>query len=371
MITVLVASRNGSRYIEQQLDSILAQSLKDICILVSDDCSDDGTRELLAGYEEDHRGRVLVLNRKHASGGASIHFLKLLKLMADCRDCHRLDQVRELLEDETWEANTGEAGAGEDKAMALLKMAGAGYFMLSDQDDVWMPYKAEVLLEKIREMEGRQGGGDGGRDGDGDGGRDGDGDGGRAILVHSDLQVVDENLQPIADSFFRYQKISPERTRLRQLLVQNNVTGGAVMLNQAMLPFLKRIPGTCLMHDAWLALIASCFGAIGCVERPLYYYRQHGANTLGAEKGDSMESLAARVKDGSSARDNYRKMFGQAECFYTMFGDRLEGGERETLEAFIRLPRQGRLGKIGLILRYGFTKNTLLRTLGQMLFMGD
>ena len=64
------------------------------------------------------------------------------------------------------------------------------------------------------------------------------------------------------------------------------------------------------MHDAWLALIASCFGEIGWVDRPLYYYRQHGGNTLGAEKGDSLDSVRARVKDGSSARENYRRMFG-------------------------------------------------------------
>ena len=175
----------------------------------------------------------------------------------------------------------------------------------------------------------------------------------------------------IADSFFRYQKISPERTSLPQLLVQNNVTGGAVMVSRSMLPYLKEIPGVCLMHDAWLALIASCFGEIGWVDRPLYYYRQHGGNTLGAEKGDSLDSVRTRVKDGSSARENYRRMFGQADSFYHMFYSRLNREQQETLEAFIRLPRCGRLGKMGLIVKYGFTKNTLVRTLGQMLFIGD
>ena len=37
MITVLMASYNGSRYIRQQLDSILAQDEEDVRILVSDD----------------------------------------------------------------------------------------------------------------------------------------------------------------------------------------------------------------------------------------------------------------------------------------------------------------------------------------------
>ena len=44
MITVLMASYNGGRYIRQQLDSILAQDEEDVRILVSDDCSSDGSR---------------------------------------------------------------------------------------------------------------------------------------------------------------------------------------------------------------------------------------------------------------------------------------------------------------------------------------
>lgn len=357
MITVLMASYNGSRYIKQQMDSILAQDVEDIHILVSDDGSTDGTREMLKEYEESRRDQVLVLFRKKPSGGAADHFLKLLKLMAE------VDHVPEAGCNPAADHDPGalyalggllsEYEVTQGQAAHLRRLSGAGYFMLSDQDDVWMPQKARMLSDKIKEMEGKPG------------------HGSRPLLVHSDLTVTDEELRPIADSFFRYQKISPERTRLPQLLVQNNVTGGAVMVSRSMLPYLKEIPGVCLMHDAWLALIASCFGEIGWVDLPLYYYRQHGGNTLGAEKGDSLDSARARVKDGSSARENYRKMFGQADSFYRMFHSCLSREQQEILEAFIRLPRCGRLGKIGLIVKYGFTKNTLVRTLGQMLFIGD
>ena len=345
MITVLMASYNGSRYIRQQLDSILAQDEEDVRILVSDDCSSDGSRELLKDYEASRGDRVLVLLRKEPSGGAPVHFLKLLKLMADAaHGPEEQPQHGSLLP---------EYEVTKSQLAHLGRLAGADYFMLSDQDDVWMPQKARMLSDKMKEMERKPGRGN------------------VPLLVHSDLTVADEALRPIADSFFRYQKISPERTSLPQLLVQNNVTGGAVMVSRSMLPYLKEIPGVCLMHDAWLALIASCFGEIGWVDRPLYYYRQHGGNTLGAEKGDSLDSVRTRVKDGSSARENYRRMFGQADSFYHMFYSRLNREQQETLEAFIRLPRCGRLGKMGLIVKYGFTKNTLVRTLGQMLFIGD
>ena len=256
MITVLMASYNGSRYIRQQLDSILAQDEEDVRILVSDDCSSDGSRELLKEYEASRGDRVLVLLRKEPSGGAAVHFLKLLKLMADAaHGPEEQPQHGSLLP---------EYEMTKSQLAHLGLLAGADYFMLSDQDDVWMPQKARMLSDKMKEMERKPGRGN------------------VPLLVHSDLTVADEALRPIADSFFRYQKISPERTSLPQLLVQNNVTGGAVMVSRSMLPYLKEIPGVCLMHDAWLALIASCFGEIGWVDRPLYYYRQHGGNTLGA-----------------------------------------------------------------------------------------
>ena len=143
------------------------------------------------------------------------------------------------------------------------------------------------------------------------------------------------------------------------------------MMNSRLLAYLDRLPQVCLMHDAWLALLACCFGQIGWVDRPLYLYRQHGGNALGAELGDSLEGAKARLSDGSVARNNYRLMFGQARCLLAMFGDRLNREQRETLAAFAELPRKSRFGKIICMIRYGFTKNTILRTIGQMLFIGD
>ena len=128
MITVLMASYNGSRYIRQQLDSILAQDEKDVRILVSDDCSSDGSRELLKEYEASRGDRVLVLLRKEPSGGAVVHFLKLL---ADggCSPWSggAASQYGSLLP---------EYEVTKSQLAHLGRLAGADYFMLSDQDDV-------------------------------------------------------------------------------------------------------------------------------------------------------------------------------------------------------------------------------------------
>ena len=66
-----------------------------------------------------------------------------------------------------------------------------------------------------------------------------------------------------------------------------------------------------------------------------------------------------------------RQMFGQARCLLELFADRLSGEQKELLAAFVEIPRMGKVRRIRTILKYGFTKNTWFRTLGQMLMIGD
>ena len=50
-IQVLLSTYNGERFLEKQLDSILAQEDVSFCLLIRDDGSSDGTREILHRYE--------------------------------------------------------------------------------------------------------------------------------------------------------------------------------------------------------------------------------------------------------------------------------------------------------------------------------
>ena len=64
MVMVLMATYQGKQYLEQQLDSILAQTVP-VKILISDDGSDDGTREMLNDYARDYwTGTVYTTNRR-------------------------------------------------------------------------------------------------------------------------------------------------------------------------------------------------------------------------------------------------------------------------------------------------------------------
>ena len=104
-----------------------------------------------------------------------------------------------------------------------------------------------------------------------------------ADLVYSDLQVVDNSLAILNNSFWKRAHIQPYKGKsVVPLLIKNTVTGCTILgrkslLNQA-LPFPPNIP----MHDYWLAFIATFCNGIEYVNTPLVLYRQHGVNILGA-----------------------------------------------------------------------------------------
>lgn len=313
---VLMATYQGERYIRQQIDSILGQTVGGIQIVISDDLSQDGTRDVIEEYKRNYPDQILLLNNRKASNGASANFMRLL----------------------SWALR--ETDEGDE------------YFFLSDQDDVWMPDKARRMLDQMEELEkewGKE----------------------TPLLVHSDMKVAGQDLSEIHQSFFAYQHISPERTALNQLLVENPVTGGASMFNRALLSYLDRQPRECFMHDWWLALLASCFGRIGCVSQPLSCYRQHGGNTLGAQDSREMGRYWKRFSREKNAqvKENYRKMFAQASCLLELFSEELSGEQKELLRAFLRLPSAGLIERAALIRRYHFEKNTWLGTAAQCFTM--
>lgn len=314
---VLMATYQGERYLGRQLDSILGQTVKPSGILISDDLSSDRTVEIIRDYQRRYPGWIHLLDNEKASGGAAANFLRMLSHEAKNKSC-------------------------QEK-----------YFLLSDQDDVWMPDKVEKLLEKMEEMELRYGVD-------------------TPILVHSDMKVAGADLSEIHPSFFAYQHISPERTALNQLLVQNPVTGGAAMFNRAMLPYLEKIPENCFMHDWWLALLAGCFGKIGFVDRPLSFYRQHEGNTLGARSSRDITQYAERFTEEKNrqVKENYRKMFGQAACLLEQFPDQLNEEQKAVLRAFLRIPCGNLFTRLFLIKKYHFYKNTLAGTIAQCFTMG-
>lgn len=65
VLSIVVPTYNHERYIKKALDSILMQETSySYEILVGEDCSTDGTREVLRNYEKEHPGKLQVFYRE-------------------------------------------------------------------------------------------------------------------------------------------------------------------------------------------------------------------------------------------------------------------------------------------------------------------
>jgi len=103
------------------------------------------------------------------------------------------------------------------------------------------------------------------------------------ILIHSDLRVVDEQLNEIAPSFVKFQGLpDPRKHDFPKFLYQNVVTGCATFFNRALLEIATPIPEQAIVHDWWFAQCAKLFGVLVYIDEPLLDYRQHGENSIGA-----------------------------------------------------------------------------------------
>ena len=319
-VIVLLSTYNGEKYVREQLESILHQTYTNLKILVRDDGSTDNTCNILNEYEQ--QGKIDIIR------GTNVGFAQSFFELID-------------------------------------KVEDVDYYAFADQDDVWLPDKVEKTLARMQADEAafRVAG-----------------ETHASILVHCDSRIVDRALREIAPSFVAYQKMTPSRAKLQQLLVQNNVVGGALMMNRALAERITEIPAHCVMHDQWIALVASAFGHIDFVPESLYLYRQHGDNVLGAGKGSRIMEILGRFgigrKDGKTkaemdahSQSVYREMFLQAESFRRCFDAELSTKQKHLLDEFTAIPKRSRLGKICTILRYGFTYNLFHRTVGECLFI--
>ena len=125
------------------------------------------------------------------------------------------------------------------------------------------------------------------------------------LLAHSDLRVVDSLGNVISPSFFRYQNLYPYKSDWLSIGFQNIVTGCSCVVNrtciQSSLPFPKEV----IMHDWWLALIASSSGKIIYFPKSTISYRQHANNIIGAKTFSVLLSQRLRLLFNRRLIDQY------------------------------------------------------------------
>ena len=128
---------------------------------------------------------------------------------------------------------------------ALLKYEKADLYCFSDQDDVWLPEKIALQVAEAEKHHQEV-----------------------PLLVYTDLKVVEENLNVQHESMIRTQS-DHANTELIQELTENTVTGGVAMINHALAElWTGQENHALLMHDWYLALLATAFGKLIYIDQP-------------------------------------------------------------------------------------------------------
>lgn len=109
-VTILLSTYNGSKFLQQQLESLYEQTYPDVRILVRDDGSSDSTRSIL--QNEQSKGRLDILEG-HGNLGPALSFFELLRNVASSE---------------------------------------TEYVAFCDQDDAWHPEKIARAVLKLTEV---------------------------------------------------------------------------------------------------------------------------------------------------------------------------------------------------------------------------
>jgi rhamnosyltransferase len=99
------------------------------------------------------------------------------------------------------------------------------------------------------------------------------------ILVHCDAFVTGQTLRITKRRFIS--KWARQNDFFGSLMF-NKVQGSSSMINRPLLELVKDLPEEGPVYDRYIHLVAEVFGRRVFVDRPLMYYRQHGANSIGA-----------------------------------------------------------------------------------------
>lgn len=254
--SIAMCTYNGSRFILEQLESIVNQSYPPCEVIICDDGSRDNTCELVEEFQEKYPN-LIKLYKNDINIGRNKNFSQAI-------------------------------GLCEGDIIAL-----------SDQDDVFLPNKLEWIAKVLKSnlefglvFS-------------------------NAIVVDESLSTISKDLFSIIwPPFTERRKRCFRQGEAFQVLVRNRpALGCSIAFRKELRDFLLPIPAE-FSHDAWIMLLASLLSKIYFIDRSLVMYRQHDANIAGVQKG-IVRKLRKRMA-GRSAGDLFDEVSRELDCWESL-----------------------------------------------------
>ncbi|WP_184543769.1 glycosyltransferase family 2 protein [Mucilaginibacter sp. FT3.2] len=216
LVSIALCTYNGARYLSQQLDTLIAQTYGNIEIIAVDDCSTDGTHEILTQYAQLHKQIAVYKNKSNV-------------------------------------------GFARNFEIAFRHSKGE-FLAFCDQDDLWHPDKIRLQVECIGDNQLIY--------------HDSefiDADG--KLLSYRSPYSLDENdirNSSRMSAFYNFYRGSEPEV----FLLENCVSGHTILVRRSLLrhalPFDRHF-----YHDWWLAYVAVNMGTIDYIPECLVKYRRH------------------------------------------------------------------------------------------------
>lgn len=224
-ISIALCTYNGESFLAEQLKSISEQTLLPDEIVVCDDGSTDNTLAIIEEFAKKVAFEIKIFRNKQP--------LRVTKNF--------------------------------EKAIAHTT---GDIIFLCDQDDVWLPSKMEELSQYLADNQAIE-------------------------LVFSDAELVSETLQPLHKTQWQVVRFDETQKTLWRngkavevMLGGNRVTGCTVAFRKSLFnvasPFPTEIPE--VIHDTWLAWVATVRQTIGFYDKVLTHYRQHENQQIGSRQ---------------------------------------------------------------------------------------
>ena len=262
-VSIAMCTYNGARYLQEQLDSIAAQTRLPDEMVVCDDGSQDKTISILQNFA-----------------------------------AHTPFPVRIIV-------NPINLGSTQNFAQAITQCSGQ-IIALSDQDDVWCASKLQTLCTAFEEhpevglifTD--------------------------AEIVDEHLASLKTRLWPYAKFTPEKQQQLRQGQAFDLFLAYNHVTGATMafraMLKEVVLPIPHNIG---LIHDGWIALMGAALVRVMALEMPLILYRQHTSQQMGTRPGQRPKILPQahyqahlhQLKVIAARLNAYKIEHGEAQTF--------------------------------------------------------
>lgn len=218
-IDILMATYNGEKYLDEQINSILNQTFTDFTLHISDDKSSDTTREILKKYQKKDKRINLYFQDNNLGYIKNFEF--------------------------------------------LMTKSTNPYIMLCDQDDVWMNNKVELSLDKIEKEKL-------------------DLVVSNLCVVDASLNTISSSYfrkLNLSKNFTQSSTFDLGSLILKNPAAGCAIIFKQTLLKH-LLPF-PDLKAPYYVHDWYILVVSHAYGRVGYLDIPLSKYRQHGNNSIG------------------------------------------------------------------------------------------